>query len=270
MSIKRKNIERAFQIEQIICPLDRRFPSDFSFSGESHDFWEIVFVRDGKLEVTEDEKIYWLSAGDIVFHAPMEFHRLKSGANTLPKVINLSFRVSGAVPDELSSGVFKLEVMEQKEFVRIFQLAMELFDNPDSDGLAVQEAADSLSAFLLGLCRNNKSKQQLSSSARAMAYRKIVEIMEREIYSNLSLAEMAEKNFMSVSYVKVLFERYAGVSPKTYYSNLRIAEIVRLLNEGLSVGEISEKMNFSSPNYFSVFFKKHMNMTPMQFKNKNK
>lgn len=270
MSEKRKNIERTFQIEQIICPLDRKFPRDFSFSGESHDFWEIVFVKNGKLEVTEDEKVYWLSGGDMVFHAPMEFHRLKSGSNTLPKVINLSFKVLGNVPEELSSGVFKLEVMEQKEFVQIFQLARELFDSQNSDGLATQEVADSLSAFLLRLCRNNKSKQQLSSSARAVAYRRIVETMEREVYTNLSLAEMAKKNFMSVSYVKVLFERYAGLSPKSYYTNLRLGEVIRLLNEGMSVREISERMNFSSPNYFSAFFKKHTNMTPMQFRNKNK
>ncbi len=270
MSEKRKYVKRAFQIEQIICPLDRKFSKDFSFSGESHDFWEIVFVRDGKLEVTEDEKVYWLSGGDIVFHAPMEFHRLKSGANTLPKVINLSFKAGGTVPDELSSGVFKLDVVEKKEFVQVFQLAKELFDNPDLDGLATQEVADILSAFILRLCRNNKSKQQLSSSARAMAYRRVVETMEKEIYKNLSLAEIAEMNFMSVSYVKVLFERYAGVSPKNYYTNLRLAESVKLLNEGLSIREISEKMNFSSPNYFSAFFKKHTDMTPMQFKNKNK
>ncbi len=270
MSKIRKNIERLFKIEQIICPLDRQFSRDYSFSGESHDFWEIVFVRDGKLEVTEDENVYWLSDGDMVFHAPMEFHRLKSGGNTLPKVINLSFMAGGSLPKELSSGVFKLDVMEQKEFIQIFQLAKSLFADSESDELAGQEAADSLSAFLLRLCRNNKSKQQLSSSARAMAYRRIVETMEEAVYDNLSLAEMAEKNFMSVSYVKVLFERYAGVSPKSYYTNLRLAEVVRMLNDGVAVRDISERMNFSSPNYFSAFFKKHMNMTPMQYKNKIK
>ncbi len=270
MAVKSRNVKRAFEIEQILCPLERQFQKDYSFSGESHDFWEIVFVKDGKLEVTEDENVYWLSGGDIVFHAPGEFHRLKSGGNTQPKVINLSFVVRGIVPLKLAKGVFKLDVVEQKEFVNIFQFARDFVNDGENEGFEGQEAADSLGAFLLRLCRSNESKQQLSSSGTAGAYRKIVETMNRELYSNLSLAEMAEENFMSVSYVKVLFDRYAGVSPKSYYINLRLNEIVRMLSEGMEVREISEKMNFSSPNYFSAFFKAHMKMTPIQFKNKNK
>lgn len=270
MAERIKKVKRAFEIEQIMFPLDRQFQRDYSFSGESHDFWEILFVKDGKLEVTEDENVYWLSAGDIVFHAPGEFHRLKSSENTQPKAINLSFVARGSVPSELTKGVFELDVVEQKEFVQIFQLARDFVIDGEDEGFEGQEVADGLGAFLLRLCRNNESKQQLSSSNRAEAYRKIVETMHREIYSNLSLAEMAEENFMSVSYVKVLFERYAGVSPKSYYINLRLNEVIRMLSEGMAVREISEKLNFSSPNYFSAFFKAHMKMTPMQYKNKNK
>lgn len=261
-----RKVKRTFEIEQIMYPLDRQFQKNYSFSGESHNFWEIVFVRDGKLEVTEDENVYWLSGGDIIFHAPGEFHRLKSGGNTQPKVINLSFMVRGDVPAELTKGVFELDVVEQKEFVQLFQLASGFVAYGEAEGFEGQEVADGLGAFLLRLCRNNESKQQLSSSNRAEAYRKIVETMHREIYSNLSLGDMAEENFMSVSYVKVLFERYAGVSPKSYYINLRLNEIIRMLSEGMAVREISEKMNFSSPNYFSAFFKSHMNMTPVQYK----
>ncbi|MBQ7097605.1 MAG: helix-turn-helix transcriptional regulator [Clostridia bacterium] len=270
MAERIRKVKRIFEIEQIMFPFDRKFESGYSFSGESHDFWEILFVKDGKLEVTEDENVYWLSGGDIVFHAPGEFHRLKSSGNTQPKAINLSFVARGNVPLELTKGVFALDLVEQKEFAQIFQLANDFVANGEVEGFEGQEAADSLGAFLLRVCRNNESKQQLSSSNRAEAYGKIVETMHREIYSNLSLAEIAEENFMSVSYVKVLFERYAGVSPKSYYINLRLNEIVRMLSEGMAVREISEKMNFSSPNYFSAFFKAHMKMTPIQFRNLSK
>jgi len=270
MSERKKDIKREFLIEQILCPFDRQFQKDFSFSGESHDFWEIVFVKDGKLEVTEDENVYWLSGGNIVFHAPMEFHRLKSSGNTLPKVINLSFKARGRIPEELSKGVFELDFVEKKEFVRIYQLAERFVNNPESDGFDGQEVADSLGAFILSLCRSNQSKQLLSSSRRAASYRNLVKTMNDELFSNLSLDEIAARNFMSVSYMKVLFERFAGVSPKSYYINLRLAEILRMLTEGASVKDISDKMNFSSPNYFSAFFKKHMNMTPLQFRNRNK
>ena len=61
------------------------------------------------------------------------------------------------------------------------------------------------------------------------------------------------------------FARYAGISPKAYYSKLRCEEAVRLLESGLAVQEIAEMMQFSSASYFSEFFKKHMGVTPGKF-----
>ena len=58
---------------------------------------------------------------------------------------------------------------------------------------------------------------------------------------------------------------YAGLSPKTYYDTLRAAEAVRLLKTGMSVNLVAEAMSFSSPNYFSVFFKRHFGLPPHKY-----
>ena len=56
--------------------LDR--DGSFVFTGESHDFWEIVFITAGAAEITEDENVYLLGENQMILHAPMEFHRIKS------------------------------------------------------------------------------------------------------------------------------------------------------------------------------------------------
>ena len=83
------------------------------------------------------------------------------------------------------------------------------------------------------------------------------------------MEEIAKKSFVSISYIKKLFSRYAGISPKSYYTNLRVQESQKLLSTDASIADISEKLNFSSPSYFTLFFKKQTGITPIQFRRNN-
>ncbi|MGN0492964.1 MAG: cupin domain-containing protein, partial [Acutalibacteraceae bacterium] len=73
---KYKTVNRCIFIKSIITGIDADRDKDFFFAGESHDFWEAVFVSKGEITATADERIYKLSQGMLLFHKPMEFHRL--------------------------------------------------------------------------------------------------------------------------------------------------------------------------------------------------
>ena len=104
-------------------------------------------------------------------------------------------------------------------------------------------------------------------SASATEYRRIILAMSRSVCENKRLSDFAHECGDSISYMKKLFVKYAGVSPKTYYNNLRIAYALDLLKKGKPINEIAEKMKFSSSNYFSAFIKKHTGKTPISYKN---
>ena len=53
--------------------------------------------------MTEDERVYTLKEDSIIFHAPMEFHRIKSAGGSSPSVRVMSFTASGELPDQLKS-----------------------------------------------------------------------------------------------------------------------------------------------------------------------
>ena len=63
---------------------------------------------------------------------------------------------------------------------------------------------------------------------------------------------------------KVLFEKYAGISIHKYFLKLKFKVATKLLKEGLSVSEVSEKLNFSSQSYFSVSYKREMRISPSE------
>ena len=257
-------IEKQFQIEYIGSPFCREFSREFAFEGESHDFTEMVYIDSGKVEIVENGKIYLLTGGDIIFNAPMEFHRIKSDDRTTPTVYNLSVILKGIIPSKLYDGVFNLDIKHREEFIKMFERSVEFTDTKDS--YTGQEAADRLCAFITDICRNSSTNSNLAADMGALTYEKLVRTMHEEIYSNITLAELADKNHISISYIKLLFRTYANTTPKSYYSHIRANEAARLIIQGYPVNSIAEKMNFSTPNYFSSFFKKHFNMTPMQYK----
>ncbi|MBQ8408501.1 MAG: helix-turn-helix domain-containing protein [Clostridia bacterium] len=257
-----KPITNIFSIEGLYSAFRFDWDDSFVFSGESHNFWEAVFVTSGEVEVTEDENVYTLGEGNLIFHAPMELHRIKSAGGSSPSGFILSFASSGKLPEVISGGVFTLDPTQVTEYAAICKKAIE-FKGNDANPLLGQEVAALLSAFVIGL-EAKSAATGTSVSQSAMEYRRIVSFMSEKVCENLTLSDIASKSNVSVSYVKLLFRTYAGVSPKSYFNQLRIRRATELLSRGTSVTEVSDIMNFSSPNYFSAFYKKHTGISPSE------
>ena len=261
-------VERGFVIEGFYTPCEYFWDDKFVFDGESHSGYEVVFVGDGEIQVTEDENVYVLGRNDIIFHAPGEFHRIKSHGGTHPHVYVASFEVSGELPTRLEDGVFRLRDGEAAEYVSNLKRIMELRRGSDEDYLA-EEAAAGLSLFFVRLAKRGADSVH-SSSVSALEYKRLVSSMTDCISNNASLDDFAAENNVSVSYIKYLFSKYAGVSPKKYYTALRIRRAEELLREGYSVNDIVSLMNFSSPAYFSMFFKRETGKSPTEYTRYNK
>lgn len=237
----------------------------FVFNGETHISWEIVYVVSGCVCVTEDEKLYKLREGDMIIHAPMEFHTIQSAENTNPNVYVITSIVEGELPKNLTDGVFGLTQEEQKEYMEIYSRVFDFFDSDERDALEGQGCTDALSAFLIKINKSHTAEQKLLLSHSAMEYKRVVLSMTEHIYDNLTLEELAAINKTSVSNIKALFKRHSGTSPMLHYSRLRCTEAIRLMSEGYSAAETANALNFSSPNYFSTFFKRMTGKPPAAF-----
>ena len=256
---------RLFRFSRIRTVWNFNWDESFIFEGETHISWEIVYVVSGCICVTEDEKLYNLREGDMIIHAPMEFHTIRSAENTNPNVYVVTSIVEGELPKNLTEGVFALTQAEQKEYKEIYSRLFDFFNSEERDVLEGQGCTDSLSAFLIKINKNHTAEPKLLLSHSAMEYKRVVLSMTENIYGNLTLEEIAAMNKMSVSNIKKLFKRHGGTSPMLHYSRLRCTEAIRLMSEGYSAAETANMLNFSSPNYFSTFFKRMTGKPPASF-----
>ena len=74
----------------------------------------------------------------------------------------------------------------------------------------------------------------------------------------------------SNSYLSKLFRDKYNITPKQYAKQLILKEAVMLLGKGISVCETAERLEFSSPENFSRFFKGHYGYSPSQYTKKFK
>ena len=84
--------------------------------------------------------------------------------------------------------------------------------------------------------------------------------------SNLSIAEIADRSFMSEVYFRKLFKEEYGVSPQKYIIDLRIQNAVGLIATGYySLKEIAYMSGYNNYKYFSSEFKKVKGVSPSEY-----
>ena len=70
MTYIKTTLKREIAIDSIITIHYFEYMKDFVFHGESHDFWEFLYVDQGSVIVQAGENHFRMEAGDIIFHEP--------------------------------------------------------------------------------------------------------------------------------------------------------------------------------------------------------
>ena len=78
VSYVKTQLQTLVNITKIVTIHYYEFDKNFTFGGESHDFWEMVYVDKGKVLVKSEKDELILGQGDVIFHKPNEFHAIRA------------------------------------------------------------------------------------------------------------------------------------------------------------------------------------------------
>lgn len=98
----------------------------------------------------------------------------------------------------------------------------------------------------------------------------MVTYLEENYHRNIGLNDIAQHFNFSYYYMSELFNTHFDDSFNNVLNKIRIQKAVDLLNEShLSLRQISIEVGYTNYSHFSKLFKKHLNLTPSEYRQEN-
>lgn len=271
-------INHCININEIFSLFETHYDKGFVFNGEAHNFWECLYVISGEVCVSGDERIYNLTKNDIIFHRPMELHKFHVECDEGVDILVFSFYADGEIIGFFEKKVFNLLDNQQKiiglflKYMReqyektslsdtSYRMYMKGFNTSKTYSHMITSYIEQL---LLSLYDDNNNAEILHTP-ETIAFYNAVKYMSRQLDKNMSVDEIALECNVSTSTLKRIFAKYAGMSVHKYFITLKMQTAVDLLNKGVSVTEIAEKLGFAGQSYFSAAFKREMGISPTKY-----
>ncbi len=279
-------LSNLISISKIVTIHYFEFEKNFQTKGEAHDFWELVYAEKESLLCSANGEKIVLEQGEILFHKPNEFHTLAANGKNAPNVFILSFVCKSESINFFENKKFMLSPHLAKFIYSILDEGRRTFDIPYSDPnlkkmklLAAptlggeQLIKNYLEIFLINLLREQTETAQGNATflpfkeLSAKPINDVMAVLKENVYADLSIEDICRKTAYSKAYLFRIFKAKTGKTIMRCFVEMKIKEAKQLLRENeLSVREISERLAFSTPDYFTKTFKKVTGLTPLAYK----
>ncbi len=251
---------------------------------EKHNFWELVYASNGCVTCTSDDEVIELETGHILFHEPNEIHSLLCTPGT--SAIIISFDCLSEAIRFFSKKQLKINHKQKNLIHELVDIASKTYDiefyNSDVEFMKLlpyptlggeQLIKNYTETLLIDIMRSITEKDsgntvflQESESQNKLA-EDVIKILKENIYGKLTINQISSKINYSKAYIFRQFKTSMRMTIMDYFISLKIKTAKELLSHGnFSIKEISDKLSFDTPNYFSKTFKKLVGITPSQYK----
>ena len=262
------------------------FGPSFVFQGESHDFWELVYVDKGTVLVKRDEEEVILKQGEVIFHRPNEFHSIKA-LDSAPNFFVISFVCTSEAMGHFEKYQAKLDTKLKtfvsaiiKEAEKTYHIPknhtalvkLSRLDNaPIGSEQLIQMYLEQLLIFILREITKTQKiplfhQETMEENPLVNAIRKYLTDRAEE---TVRVEEICDEFGYSRSFLGKLFQSQTGETLAAFATKQKIERAKQLIREtGMNFSQIAVLLSFENPQYFSRVFKRCTGMTPTEFKNR--
>lgn len=282
MAYIRIPLKNILNVNRIITLYRFEFAPDYSTVGERHDFWELVYVHEGKLGLQGGETMHQLTSGEMILHKPNEFHRVECDGQHSAKVFIVSFECHSNAMRFFYDKVFLLPA-EIRALMRVFMDECDASFHVSAFPLKPKErhpvgglqlVRNYLECILLRTMRLGESGEYSQGhfyhSREKLENRLAQDIrayLEGHVYERLSLERLSEEFHFGVSTLCNIYKKATGQTIMHSFLLFKLEEAKRMLREDkLPIAEISARLGFETPQYFSRIFSRHVGVSPKAFR----
>lgn len=277
-------ISNLLNVQKIVTIHYQALEKNYSFPEEKHDFWEINYADKEDIFVIIDGKHVKLKQGEIIFIKPNQPHFVESGDKE-PNLFIISFSCRSesmryfidkkfSVPENFryllqnimseALGTFNLPEFDPN------LTELKLKENPNLGGEQIlKNSLELLLIYLLRLQDNNQASQEFFVSKIADSSEledEIVRILRSKIHGKFKLSDLSDELHYGTTHLCTFFREKTGKSIYQTYLKLKIDEAKKMIRKNISFGNIADSLCFDSISTFTCIFKKHVGLTPSEYR----
>lgn len=255
-------------------------------SAHSHTYYELFYLVNGNCTISLDNKLYTLSAGNIIFIPANAIHRTSYiGDNPSERIyIEFSSDYISTIEDILGKNwtgknlwghILYIEPTHKSYINSLFDKIISEYNIIDHySDCCIRQLFQYLIIMLIRVDRTNiDEKNYITHSHKKIeadmisASRYIAENFK----NNISLNDVAEFLNLNPAYFSSKFKAFHGIGFSEYLRNTRINHAEwYLIETDLSMSDVADECGFCSSNYFGDTFKIVNGISPSEFRRKYK
>lgn len=226
---------------------------------EFHDYYLLLKVTDGQLRLEFKQQTFTINANELLLFdcriphkyyatAPLSFEFIHFKGNASKELYEAIIELHGPV----------IPVINEIEVIKAVDTIFHMLEHNKVSDFKVSYEIHKIVSLLL------ETKDTFSPETNL---NDVIAFIDQNSEKPLSINNLANIASLSIYHFSRKFKKLTGLSPHEYLILKRLTNAKFLLkNTTFSINKISDMIGFSSPSHFIATFKKHMNMTPKEFK----
>ncbi|MDP4133037.1 MAG: AraC family transcriptional regulator [Bacillota bacterium] len=271
-------IEPVLSVTRLSVVAYFEYDSSSAYS-EHHDFWELLFIVKGELDIYLNHKLYHLKKGQMILYEPGIVHET-TGDLTGTRVGYIGFDCLSPILNELKNCVIDYESFEKDLLINIIDegadyfvdTAFGFFIKENVPPFGLQSLKNQIELLLIKIIETHTNKEKITKVSSNLDNFKldladrIILYFNDNIEKQVTLEKLSKEMGASVSNLKSAFKARHSSGIIDYFIDLKIKRAKQLIKKtSMNFTQISEELGFGSVHYFSRTFKQRTGMTPSQY-----
>lgn len=279
MDYKKTILDTPVYIDGVYSVHYFEYAKDFAYSGEFHDFWEIVYADKQSMYITAGAEEILLPMGHLYIHRPGEWHTIRCDGVRAANSVIVSFDCH--CPKLLNIAGMVIECNnEQKALLgAIIREASDAFSTPLGQSYTRQMRLSRSGPFgceqlirlyleqlIILLIRGNSTTVPKKPPKNNALLIEICQYLSQNIHLPLRFMDIKEEFNVSSSVIKKVFREHMNCGVMEYFNRLKVDAAKEMIREsGLNFTEIADALSFNTSQYFTTVFRRISGMTPSEY-----
>ncbi|MBQ6946674.1 MAG: helix-turn-helix transcriptional regulator [Clostridia bacterium] len=255
------------------------YAKDFAYSGEIHDFWEIVYADKQSMLITAGAKEILLPVGHLYLHKPNEFHNIRCDGVKAANSVIVSFDCDCPELMSIAGMVIAVSPEEKTLLGAIIKEAGVAFATPLGQAYTRQIQKSDRSPFgseqlirlyleqlLIYLIRGNRRVLPVQKPENNTLLIRVCDYLEKHVEEALRFGDIKEHFSVSASVIKKTFRDHMDCGVMEYFTRLKVDAAKEMIRSGeMNFTEIADRLSFNTSQYFTTVFRRVSGMTPTEY-----